>query len=70
MFILCKLKSKKPQNHRLMGDKMLISFSKLDENDHSRCKKARGIQIFKPLVKIPLRSKVMFIPCKLKSKKP
>ena len=51
---------------------MVISFSKLDENDHSRCKKARGTQIFKPLVKIPIRSKVMIIshPKKpLKSKK-
>ena len=44
-----------------LGDKIVISYSKLDEIDHSWCKKARGIQFFKPFVNIPLRSRVMVI---------
>ena len=49
----------------MSGDKMLIFSSKLDEIDHSWYKKARGIQILKPFVKIPFRSKVMNISIRL-----
>ena len=34
----------KSKNIDMSGDKMIISYSKLDEIDHSWYKKARGIQ--------------------------